>query len=292
MLDKVTFMETLRSVAEIAKTSPEPLKREEVDQYFEGMDLSKEQREMVYQYLLNPVEEETKEEETTPESDQEATETVENKNEKLSDSAFFQMYMEDLNELDKYTVDEVNDMFQKLQSGNEEMIAKLSDYYLPKVIDLAKQYQSRTVNMEDVIQEGNIGLLYGLKQLAGDRQVTDAEGYLIQSIKESMEQFIDEMANEGDWENTVVAKANLVYEAQKILAEQMGRVPSNEELAEYTKLSLNEIDDIVGLFKKESSSTAKEESKNVATKETTKETMTETTSQDMDTPWSDFKYDK
>ena len=45
MLDRNSFMETLRSVAEIRRTSTEPLSKEEVLKYFEGMELTEEQYE-------------------------------------------------------------------------------------------------------------------------------------------------------------------------------------------------------------------------------------------------------
>lgn len=54
MVDKITFLETLHSVQEIVKASPEPLTKEEIRGYFQDMELSKEQQEMVYQFLLTP----------------------------------------------------------------------------------------------------------------------------------------------------------------------------------------------------------------------------------------------
>ena len=57
MVDKITFLETLHSVQEIVKASPEPLTKEEIRGYFQDMELSKEQQEMVYRFLLTPPEE-------------------------------------------------------------------------------------------------------------------------------------------------------------------------------------------------------------------------------------------
>ena len=42
MIDKNLFLETLHEVAEIAATSGEKIKPEEVHKYFEGMELSPE----------------------------------------------------------------------------------------------------------------------------------------------------------------------------------------------------------------------------------------------------------
>ena len=56
MIDKNLFLETLHEVAEIAATSSEKIKPEEVHRYFEGMELSEEQEKMVYEYLNLPPE--------------------------------------------------------------------------------------------------------------------------------------------------------------------------------------------------------------------------------------------
>ena len=53
MIDKNLFLETLHEVAEIAATSSEKIKPEEVHRYFEGMELSEEQEKMVYISLIN-----------------------------------------------------------------------------------------------------------------------------------------------------------------------------------------------------------------------------------------------
>ena len=47
MVDRNIFMETLRSVQEIAKAAPEPMTREEIQDYFRDMELSSEQQEMI-----------------------------------------------------------------------------------------------------------------------------------------------------------------------------------------------------------------------------------------------------
>lgn len=266
MVDKITFMETLRSVAEIMKTSHEPLSREEIQSYFANMELSEEQQEMVYQYLLTP--EEEKEESQVEEEEESVNDSSENnldeldsyveealqkekeiKIEALADSPFFKMYLEDIKELPKYSKEEMDALYKDLLAGDEYVVQAIADQWLPKVLEISKQYVFRNVNMEDVIQEGNIGLLFGLTNLLGTNQTIDLEGYLTDSIKESMEAFIDEMMTDGDQETTVVAKVTLIHEARKSLTEELGRIPTQSELSQYTKISEEEIKDILELFK-------------------------------------------
>ena len=57
MVDQNTFTETIREVAEIIRTSAEPMSREEILGYFKDMELNTEQENMVLEFLLTPHEE-------------------------------------------------------------------------------------------------------------------------------------------------------------------------------------------------------------------------------------------
>ena len=57
MTDQNTFMELIKSVAEIIKTSEEPMSEEEILGYFSDMDLDDQQKKIIMEYLLNPPEE-------------------------------------------------------------------------------------------------------------------------------------------------------------------------------------------------------------------------------------------
>ena len=54
MVDQNTFTETIREVAEIIRTSAEPMSREEILGYFKDMELNTEQENMVLEFLLTP----------------------------------------------------------------------------------------------------------------------------------------------------------------------------------------------------------------------------------------------
>ena len=54
MLDQNTFIETVQSVAEIIRTSAEPIGRDEIMSYFKDMELNKAQEDMVFEFLITP----------------------------------------------------------------------------------------------------------------------------------------------------------------------------------------------------------------------------------------------
>ena len=116
MVDRNTFMETLRDVAEIVRTSATPMSREEVMAYFRDMDLSSEQEDMVFTYLSTPHEEEIMSE-TEPEEEKQ-----EEVNDETFDSKVFLMYMEELEGIPDYSEDDKAKMYEALIKGDKEII--------------------------------------------------------------------------------------------------------------------------------------------------------------------------
>ena len=51
MLDKGKFLDMLGEIVEIAKTQEGSLSQEEIQEYFNGMELSKEHLDAIYAYL-------------------------------------------------------------------------------------------------------------------------------------------------------------------------------------------------------------------------------------------------
>ena len=150
MVDQNTFTETIREVAEIIRTSAEPMSREEILGYFKDMELNTEQENMVLEFLLTP-HEEPEEEETEESKVDEAAEKEEEeaeaedaqtgKNDEpediLPDSPMFQMYLEELKDLPEYSEKEQIAMYQALLAGDESMVRKISDSWMKNVLTMA-----------------------------------------------------------------------------------------------------------------------------------------------------------
>lgn len=249
MIDKIKFMETLRSVAEVAQVAEKPLTREEIISYFDDIELTDEQLTMVFQYLQNStLSEEGNDQQEHPTKVESPKENDEFE-QSVANSKFLSMYLEDIDGLATLTKSEVQALYVRLIDGDGSVISKISDDWLLRVVDLAKTYSAHKVNYEDLIQEGNIGLISGINQLLGIKKMIDVEEYLKESIQKAMEDYIDEISSTDDWEATIIAKTTLINEAKKHLAEENVAIPSNKELADYTKLPEQEIEDIMRLLK-------------------------------------------
>ena len=138
MLDRNAFMETLRSVAEIRRTSTEPLSKEEILKYFEGMELTEEQTEMIYQYLLLPPEVQTAEPE--PEEEEEPAQIVEEPEE---ENIYFKMYLEELEQIEEMSEEEMQAAYKKLLAGDTSVIEAISESWLRSIAELAIPYAAQ-----------------------------------------------------------------------------------------------------------------------------------------------------
>ena len=259
MVDQNTFTETIREVAEIIRTSAEPMSREEILGYFKDMELNTEQENMVLEFLLTPHDEPEEEETEYPEVDAaaEAEEAEDEKSEKkddpediLPDSPMFQMYLEELKDLPEYSGEEQIAMYQALLAGDESMVRKISDGWMKNVLTMAKKLALSSEGFEDVVQEGNMALFLKLSDLCGSKEKCDVEAELEQAIEEAMKASIREMAGEDDSENAILGKVSLVNEAKNYLAKEKGSEPSMQEVGDYTKMSQEELTDIYELIKK------------------------------------------
>lgn len=257
MLDKIAFMETLHSVQEVARTSLTPLSKEEIQTYFKDMELTKEQEEMVYQYLLHPQEEMVSDPEDEEESGNEEEsengaeaeyETEKNSEAQRAVSARFQMYLDEIGDIPVLNDEQEKTLYDRLAQGEEQAIAELSAGWLKKVVEIASAYETDSLLLDDMVQEGNIGLLMGLQSLLGKKEANPKQ-ILEQFVKEAIEHYMEEESGEGEQENSILAKVSLVHEAKETLAKELGSEPSIRQLAEYTRVSEEEIAGILSIAK-------------------------------------------
>lgn len=241
-MDRNVFMETLREVKEIVRTAAEPLTRDEIMGYFKETELSPEQENMVMEYLFTN---EKPQVENAPEETNEP-ETVA---EELPESKVFGMYMDEVNNLKVYSDNELSMMYVKLLQGEKEVIGKICDSWMKRIVDEAREYPARYC-LEDIVQEGNMGLFLKLTELCGSKQAVDVEEELSLAVTTAMKDYISDIAGEEDSEQTVLGKANLINEAIKLLKEERGEEPSTMALSQYTGLDLDELEDILEIIKK------------------------------------------
>lgn len=273
MIDQERFMEALAGLVDYAQATGGVLSKQEIEGSFEGMELSEKQKEMVYGYLLEkkirvqgmlmPETGEGAQKEQNEEEGQEAGEeprqaqrarqgqgmAEEAGEDTGEDSRYLQMYLEELDGLAPVTEGERLALAMRLLAGEEKVFEELLNATLHEVVKIAKSYGGRGVYLEDLIQEGNIALMQVLKEMTGRKKQEEPLAYIHEYVKYRIASYIDEQSAGEDEEARIVAKLGLLHEAAKYMAKENGVLPNAKELADYTKLPVEEIEELVQLSK-------------------------------------------
>lgn len=69
------------------------------------------------------------------------------------------VYLKDIGKVPLLTKEEEIELAKRMEAGDEEAKAKLSEANLRLVVNLAKRYVGRNLHFLDLIQEGNMGLM-------------------------------------------------------------------------------------------------------------------------------------
>lgn len=248
MVDQKTFIEAVRSVQEILKARTEPVTKEEIQSYFKGMDLSQEQQGLVCQYLQNFQKTFEETDSKKKRADAEAMGTAGKKGE--CSGIYNRLYMDEIAAAPVLSQEQKADLYRRLLAGERAVVADINRQWLGKLMEIAGAYASDKVLLEELVQEGNLGLLIGLDQLLGKEGVEEpaaVEVKLEAYVREAMEGFFQQEESTVYQEKLLLTKVNFIHEAQKLLAEENFTIPTIQELADYTRMPEEEVRAVLSL---------------------------------------------
>ena len=150
------------------------------------------------------------------------------------------------------TADEEVELAQKIKEGDTAALNKLVRSNLRFVISVAKQYQNTGLTLEDLINEGNLGLIEAAKRYdhtKGFKFISYAVWWIRQSILKAA----------ADNSRTIRLPHNRLGEIQKInratseFEQTMEREPTDEELSEILEMDLEKVQNSRKMSKKQAS---------------------------------------
>ncbi len=112
------------------------------------------------------------------------------------------------------------------------------------VISIAVKYQGHNVPLEDLIQEGNIGLIKAASKF-DYRKGFKFSTYAIWWIKQAIMRTLDNFSRSIRLPSYVVAKMNKFDAVYAALCQELQREPRREEIAEALDLSLVQVEEIL-----------------------------------------------
>ena len=172
MENQENLLKMFQEMKEIAQSQNNYLTKNEIAKYLGDTVLSKEQLQAVYHYLgENHIEVEGYvyipdriEEETSDQGDDK-----QEKKEKSRRSQNLNMYQEELNEA-LADLEDIDQVLLAFLQGEESARNELITLRLPSVVEMAKNYEKRKVSIDDLIAEGNVGLVAGIEKLYQNKE--------------------------------------------------------------------------------------------------------------------------
>lgn len=154
-----------------------------------------------------------------------------------------QQYMHEMGQIPMLTFEEEQYYAKLAQQGDVAAQNKLIEANLRLVISLAKYYRGCGLSFQDLIQEGNIGLIKAVKKFdisKGYRFSTYAGWW----VKQTISRAIADKSKIIRLPAHIVDNVSKVKNAEKQLFMTLQRAPTLEELAAEVNLSVDDIIDI------------------------------------------------
>ena len=166
------------------------------------------------------------------------------------------IYLHDIERYQLLTLEQEQTLAERARKGDQEAREQLIEAYLILPVNIAKQYVRAGIDMMDLIQEGNIGLIKAVDMFdpaKGNRLSTLArfwvEKYILRFLRDKQEEIISldtEISESGETlllSDTIADKATLLgdpsfknidsvmehEELKELLAAQLVKLSSNEQ---------------------------------------------------------------
>lgn len=160
------------------------------------------------------------------------------------ESESFVKYLENVTKCDMISKEEEIELAREIKLGNQKACDKLVKANLRFVISVAKQYVGRGLSLEDLVSEGNIGLIKAAQKFDEERGIKFIS-YAVWWIRQSIIQSLSDNSRMIRLPNNQIAILNKVKTAQSELEMQFGRQATSEELSNYLDIELDKIDLVI-----------------------------------------------
>ncbi len=229
---EILFAKTLEQVRNTAKEQGSCISKEQVEAAFGPLALDKEQMEMVYAYLHQSkigIGEPVDPDEYLAQEEKDYLET----------------YLEELRGLPEVSDGEREAITLSAMAGDPDACRRLTELYLPEVVQIAKLYAGQGVFLEDLIGEGNVAAALGVTMLGALEHASEVQGMLGRMIMDAMEEYIAENAEEARKDKKILDKVNKVAKTADELYEELHRKVTIEEVMQESGMSRRSIEDAI-----------------------------------------------
>ena len=154
------------------------------------------------------------------------------------------MYLKEIGKIKLLTPEEELELAKKMAAGDAEARRRMSEANLRLVVSIAKRYVGRGMQLLDLIQEGNLGLMKAVEKFdytKGYKFSTYATWWIRQSITRA----IADQARTIRIPVHMVETINRVLRTSHSMVQTLGREPTTQEVADELHMDLQKVEEIM-----------------------------------------------
>ena len=254
----LTFEEKLSKLLELAKSKKNVLDEKEVLDAFAGEELTPEKLDRIYDFLdkkhvdvLKMSNDDdmdpdlfSEDEDADPEDEIDVEHSDLSVPEGIGVDDPVRMYLKEIGKVPLLSPDEEIELAKKIELGDEEAKKKLAESNLRLVVSIAKRYAGRGMQLLDLIQEGNLGLIKAVEKF-DYRKGYKFSTYATWWIRQAITRAIADQARTIRIPVHMVETINRLVRTQRQLVQKLGREATPEELAKELDMPVDRVREIM-----------------------------------------------
>jgi RNA polymerase primary sigma factor len=154
-----------------------------------------------------------------------------------------QLFLNEAGRWPLLTKEEEVELAKLIERGDEEAKERMINSNLRLVVSIAKRYQGHGLSLLDLIQEGIIGLIRAVEKFDWRRGFKFST-YATWWIRQAVQRGVANKSRTIRLPVHIADREQKMARAERVLAPQLGRQPTEEEIAKHAKLPLKQVREV------------------------------------------------
>ncbi|MDQ3123353.1 MAG: RNA polymerase sigma factor RpoD [bacterium] len=154
------------------------------------------------------------------------------------------LYLREIGKIPLLKADEELALAQRVVTGEKKAKDEMAEANMRLVVSIAKRYVGRGLDLLDLIQEGNTGLLRAVEKFDPDKGFKFST-YATWWIRQAITRAIADQARTIRIPVHMVETINKLLRTQRRLTQELNREPSNEEIAKEMEIDVDKVEHIM-----------------------------------------------
>ena len=154
------------------------------------------------------------------------------------------LYLREIGKIPLLSSEEELELAQRVVAGDKRAKDKMAEANMRLVVSIAKRYVGRGLDLLDLIQEGNTGLLRAVEKFDPDKGFKFST-YATWWIRQAITRAIADQARTIRIPVHMVETINKLLRTQRRLTQELNREPTNEEIAKEMEMEVDKVEHIM-----------------------------------------------